>query len=289
MLIRIAVKLTDHSVGIYGYAPVLFAEGGGREFTQWAVQAGLSVQSLKNGTVSLDVGTSAAAEVAQFLKEMRWRYDVTPPTDKCYYDNLLKMFADGKIAMMMLPATRESFQRLVKLGMPTNDIGVGMLPAGPQNRDHLMFGRCLIINSQLDREHRAAAFKWLMFQHDPEHLKFREQFYFREQEMTGYPMVPLFNRAKQDQVSEMLKPYRSLPCYPDYENSIAPHLRCEPPYFTDRFYEAVAQGVRPIIERQNSQPMQEIAGVCIDFENKYLRNAPTRNGIERYLKVFSRK
>lgn len=286
-LIRVAAKLTDHTLGVYGYAPVLFAKEGGREFSQWAVQSGLDIEVPTANSATLDVNTSTAAEVAQFLKELHWRFDVTPPIDRCYSDNLMRMFAEGKIAMMALPATRETFQQLVKLGMPLDDIGVAPLPQGPKSRNHLTFGRCLIVNSQLDREHRLAAFKWLMFQMNPDRVRNREQYHFREQDITGIPRVPIFSKSVQRELNDSLKHSRTLPIFLDYEEMIASHLRPEPPFFTDRLYEAIAQGVRPIIEQEDSKPMQAIANVGAEFEAKYLLNAPTRQGVERYLKLLT--
>src|SRR5205823_193941 len=159
--------------------------------------------------------TSGAGEVAQFLKDLRWRYDVTPPLDRCYSDNLMKLFAEGKIAMISLPARRETFERLVKLGMSVDDIGVGPLPAGPQNRKHLTFGKCLIINSQLDTRHRMAAFRWLLFQLSPERMRAREQFYFRQQELTGAPHVPIYVPSRQREFDASLKTSRRLPTFVD--------------------------------------------------------------------------
>ncbi|MBX7246283.1 MAG: extracellular solute-binding protein [Candidatus Sumerlaeaceae bacterium] len=287
--IKLATALTDHSQGRYGYAPVMFAEEGGREFSQWAIQTGLSIEISEKGTVNLDVNTSAAAEVATFLKELRWRYDVTPPIDRCYYDNLVKMFADGQVAMMMMPATGETIDKLVRLGMPMDDIGIAALPGGPDNRNHLTFGRCYILNSQLNKEKRDAAFKWLMFQHDPERIQLRQQLLAREQEMSGLPSVPLYTPQRQQQIYELLKATRTFPLFRDYESVLASQIRPEPPYFTDRLFEAIAQGVRPIVERKDSRPSAEIGQVCLDFEAKYLRNAPTKEGLQRYLKFFAGK
>lgn len=285
--IRLAVKLTDHNTSTVGYAPVMFAKEGGREFSQWGVQAGLQIEVPAADTATLDVNTSTAADVAQFLKDLRWRYDVTPPIDQCYNDNLMRMFASGKLGMMMLPATRETFVRLTKLGMAIDDIGVAPLPGGPQNRDQLCFGRALVLNSQLDREHRAAAFKWMIFQLDPDVIRMREQFYFREQEITGVPSVPLLTDKRQKELYEKLKPCRTLPLYEDYEKLVASNLVLEPPYFTDRLYEAISEGIRPIVERPDSQPLNSIAVVGLDFENKYLRNAPTKQGLQRYLHLLT--
>jgi ABC-type glycerol-3-phosphate transport system substrate-binding protein len=288
-LIRTAIKLTNHGTQQYGYAPTLFGEAGGREYSQWALQAGLQIEIPSGKTTQLDINTSQSGEVAQFIKDLHWKYDVTPPTDRCYSDNLMQMFAEGKIAMMMLPATRETFQQLLKLGMPVEEIGVAALPGGPENRQQLTFGRCLIINSQIDKEKREAAFKWLMFQIDPERIQLREQYYFRLQEITGIPRVPLYAPVVQARLNEDLKMYRTIPIYVDYDYIVASNLHPEPPLFTSRLYEAIADGVRPIVERQNSRPMEDIGYVAVDFEQKYLTKSANEEGLQRYLKLLTER
>lgn len=286
--IRLAVKLTDHgTTPTYGYAPVLFAREGGREFAQWAIQAGLQIQVADGETATLDVNTTSAAMVAQFLKDLHWRYDVTPPPSQCYADNLMKLFAEGRIAMMMLPADRETIVRLIQLGFPVEDLGIAPLPGGPVNRNHLAFGRCYIINSQLDSERRAAALKWLLFQLEPEVIKMRRMAGYREQDWTGIPEVPLFKLSRHQELVESLHPYFTLPVFPDYYKTVmASGVSLEPPYFTTRLYEALAEGIRPIVENKDSDPMQAIAYVGTDFEKKYLKNAPTPSGLRRYLEMI---
>lgn len=285
--IRLASKLTDHSTTpTYGYAPVLFAREGGREFAQWAIQAGLQVQVLSGDTATLDVNTTSAAMVAQFLKDLHWRYDVTPPPGESYADNLMRMFAQGRVAMMMLPADHETITRLLKLGMSVEDFGIAPLPGGPANRKHLMFGRCLIVNSQLGSEERSAAFKWLLFQMDPEVIRMRKMAAFREQDWTGAPHVPLYTPARHDELVESLRPYYTLPIFPHYMRTVATNLALEPPLFTDRLYEAIAEGVRPIVENKSSDPMQGIQYVGTDFEKKYLKSGSDPEGIRKYLKLI---
>ncbi|PKO17432.1 hypothetical protein CVU37_08030 [candidate division BRC1 bacterium HGW-BRC1-1] len=282
--VRLAVKHTNHAgLGVFGYAPVMFAEGGGREFSQWGVQAGLQIAAASGDVMSLDVNTSTAAEVTQFLKDLRWRYDVTPPIDRCYADNVVRMFGEGRVAMCMLPANAETIRRLLRLGMPLDAIGIAPLPQGPKNRKHLASGKCLIINAQLDREKRAAAVKWLMFKMNPETFKARQQYYYREQEMTGGPTVPLFRKPVQDALYQSTRPYRTLPLYADYEREVAGFITPEPGFFTEQLYAAIATDVRPIVAQKNSVPETAIVNVASDFKAKYLSDAPSRTGLQRYL------
>lgn len=266
--IRLAVRLTDHKKGVAGYGPVLFASEGGREYSQWAIQSGVNMQSISNQSVTLDVDKSG--EVAQFMKDLHWRFDVTPMPDKCYYDNLMNQFVNGKLGMMLMPADGQTVGELIKRGMKLEDIGIAALPAGMSNRKHLTYGKCLIVNSQLDKAHRTAAFKWLMFMASPEVHRMRAQFFHREREMTGAPSVPLYSASMQQEFYDSIRQYRSLPLWADYESFVATNLQLEPSFQTDRFYEAIAEGLRPVIERKDSDPFQSVRTMTSAFESKYI-------------------
>ncbi len=285
--IRLAVRLTDHKKEIAGYAPVLYASEGGREYTQWSIMHGLNMQSITGDTVTLDV--AKAGEVAQFIKDLHWRFDVTPAPSKCYYDNLMTMFAEGKLAMMMLPAQADVIAELIKRGMPMEDIGVTALPRGMATRDHLTYGKCLVVNSQLDKTRRTAAFKWLMFMASPEVQRLRTQFFFREREMTAGPSVPLYSAQMQKEFYESIRGYRALPLWQDYESVVASNLRLEPSYETDRFYEALAEGLRPIIERKDSDPFHAVTLMASDFERKYIIGEEPDNILDRYVHFLMKK
>lgn len=282
--IRLAVRLTDHKKGVYGYGPVLYASEGGREYTQWAVEAGLDMQKIDNTEVTLDVDQSG--EVAQFLKDLHHRFDVTPPPQKCYYGNLMNMYATGTLAMMIMPANKETIAELIKRGMPLNDIGIAPLPRGIETRDHLTFGKCLVINSQLDQSRRAAAFQWLMFMASPEVKRLRAQFFFKENEITAAPSVPLYSPQMQEEHYASIRGYRSLPLWADYESVVASNLHPEPSFHTDRFYEALAEGVRPIIERKDSDPFQAVKLIATDFDRKFIQEVEPENLIDRYVQSF---
>lgn len=285
--IRLAVKLTNHESGQYGYAPVLFAQEGGREFIQWAVLAGLSPEKISRREGIHGLRSQSSADALQFLRELRWRYDVMPSAEKCYADNVMKMFADGKIAMIMLPATKESVRRLMRLGMSPDNMGVAPLPEGPASRRHLVMGKCLIVNSQIDPAKRDAAARWIRFLLDPDVLRLREQYLFREQDLTGIPRVPLYKKEKQAQVYTMLKPYRMLPVFLDYEDVVTTGLCPEPSYLRDRLYEEVAKEIRPAVESKDIPIPNIVQTLAVDFERKYLLQVSERPTLDTYLKIFA--
>ena len=121
----------------------------------------------------------------------------------------------------------------------------------------------------------------------PEVKRLRAQFFFREKEPTGAPEVPLYTTEMQMQHWQSIASYRTLPRYSDYESRIARNLTLSPPYYTERLYEAIAEGVRPIIEQQDSDPYRSMTQVAVDFERKYLLSEKPSNWFEFYYKVVT--
>jgi len=285
--IRLAVRLTDHSKGVAGYGPVLFAAEGGREYAQWAALSGMSLQTLSPESVVLHVDQSG--DVASYIKDLHWKFDVTPNPEKCYYDNLMNMFVAGKLGMMILPADGNTVAELIRRGMKLDGIGITALPKGAVTRDHLTYGKCLIINSQLDRARRAAAFKWLMFMASPEVHRLRAQFFHREREMTAAPAVPLYSTQMQQEYYESIKPYRSLPLWADYEDGIASHLKLEPAFQTERFYEAIAVGLRPVVDNKDSDPYAAVKVMTTPFEKKYIIGEKPADLLDQFVLMITKK
>jgi ABC-type glycerol-3-phosphate transport system substrate-binding protein len=287
--VQLAIRLTNHREGIYGFAPVLFSRDGGREFTQWGVQAGLRIMSgTRAEDITLDVNSATAAAVVQFLKDLRWRHDVMPPPEQCFRDNLMRLFANGRLAMMILPTDQATINQLLRLGMPMEDLGIAPLPAGPRNRKHLAMGTYYIINSQIDAERRAAAFRWLLFLSDPETLMIRQQFLHQEGELTGAPGVSRYTTSRQVPVRESLRRAMRVPVFLDYDALMtdSAQLALEPPHFTDRFFEALAEDVRPMIERNESDPSRDIARVGAAFVRRHLREPDGPSGAAAYLQTL---
>jgi ABC-type glycerol-3-phosphate transport system substrate-binding protein len=216
---------------------------------------------------------------------MKWRYDVSPPPDMCYRDNLMRLFANGRLAMMMLPTNKETIASLLKMGMAMEDLGIAPLPAGPRNRKHIVIGKYYIINSQIDADRRNAAFKWLMFLSDAETLLIRQQFFHNEGELTGAPGVARYTAARQAAVRESMRRAMRVPIFLDYDDVMADsaQLALEPPHFTDRFFEALAEDVRPMIENRTSDPSKEIARVGTDFIRRYVKEPASTQGVSAYL------
>jgi ABC-type glycerol-3-phosphate transport system substrate-binding protein len=284
-----AVKLTDHKQGIYGYAPVLFSREGGREFAQWGMQAGLRVMTGARGIdIALDVNSATGVTVVQFLKDLRWRYDVSPPAEMCFRDNLMRLFANGRLAMMMLPADKDSITTLLKMGLPMEDLGIAPLPAGPRNRKHLVQGRYYIINSQIDADRRNAAFKWLLFLSDAETMLIRQQFFHTEGELTGAPTVARFTAVRQAAVRESMRRAMRVPIFLDYENVLgdSAQLALEPPHFTDRFFESLAEDVRPMVENKDSDPGRDVSRLGSTFRTRRLEQPSTNQSMQNYLNLI---
>ena len=100
--------------------------------------------------------------------------------------------------------------------------------------------------------------------------------------------MPLYRKDKQDQLYTMLKPYRLLPVFADYEDTVTTGLMPEPARLRYELYEELAKEVRPVLEKKDVAPETVAATLVSDFEKRYLTQAvPQKMNIESYLRLFT--
>jgi len=275
-LAKKAVELTDHSMPRYGFAPVCMGNEGGRELSQWAIQSGVNRLEYKDGDkLRTDLSTSASVSALQWVRELKTKYDVMPPVNQCYATNLMRMFAQGNVAMMVLPANGETIEKLQRSGMLLKDIGVAKIPAGDKNANMLVDGKCMIINSQCSPAKRKAALRWMMFQHDLQRIQLRARILSREREFVGTPRVPIYTAQRQKEVDDLIAPYRSIPQFVDYEKDLVTQLTPQPAWFQKTFYEAVGHDLYRFLEDDNASPFKTSMILGRDFMNSALAEAPS--------------
>ena len=199
----------------------------------------------------------------------------------------MKMFAAGNIAMLCLPANRNTFERLQRNGMPINDIGVAQMPVGPISKGMLVEGTCLMLNSQTNSSKRNAALRWIMFQHDPRRLQLNARILSKERELVGVPRVPLYTDARQDEIDALIAPYREIAQFVDYEKGLYDLLVSQPAWFKKSFYETFGKDLYRFLEKDNADVVTTAEQLGHDFMNSSLSVAPTsEERLKMQLKEF---
>lgn len=134
---------------------------GGWHFTNIAWSYGVDfMEQAEDGSWKATFNTPECVEALQFIKDLRWKYNVITPNILVNQEEQRKTFATGGVAMMI--TAPDVVDSLASYEMNPKDFGMMAIPAGPKKQVSLMGGnlRCLlnVNDAQID-----AAFKWMDF------------------------------------------------------------------------------------------------------------------------------
>ena len=163
-LAEMAVKIKQIT-GKNGFILPTMGNCGGWRFTPIAWSYG--VEFMKQNADGKWVATFDSAECVealQFIKDLKWKYDVLPVNTLVDLAEVQKQMAIGESAMTL--AEPNQIDQFAQFGMNPDSIGVVRIPSGPKKRVSLMGGAYFVINSNSTPEQIKAAFDWREFMGD---------------------------------------------------------------------------------------------------------------------------
>jgi len=163
-----AVKTTDKAKGIAGFAPMGKTGEGGWGFSDFIYQAGGEVETIKDGKASSAFNSPEAVTAAQFVKDLKWKYDVIPAKWDNGWGDVFNIFGAGQAAMVFDGDWGRAIA-INNLKMDPKDIGIVPMPKGkgPKGRQAgVLGGTYWIINAGTAKTQavRDAAWKWIDFE-----------------------------------------------------------------------------------------------------------------------------
>lgn len=134
---------------------------GGWHFTNIAWSYGVDfMEQMEDGSWKATFNTPECVEALQFIKDLRWKYNVITSNILVNQQEQQKTFATGGAGMMI--TAPDVVDALASYEMDPKNFGMIAIPAGPKKQVSLMGGnsRCFLnVNeAQID-----AAFKWMDF------------------------------------------------------------------------------------------------------------------------------
>jgi len=163
-----AVKTTDKAKGVAGFAPMGKGGEGGWGFSDFIYQAGGEVEVIKNGKAYAAFDSPEAVTAAQFLKDLKWKYDVLPAKWDNGWGDVFNVFGAGQAAMVLDGDWGRAIA-INNLKMDPKDIGIVPMPKGkgPKGRQAgVLGGTYWIINGGTAKTKAVqdAAWKWIDFE-----------------------------------------------------------------------------------------------------------------------------
>lgn len=158
-LVEFAVKIKQ-ATGKPGFVFPTANKNGGWMFTCLAWSFGVDfMEKDSDGKWKATFNTPEAAEALQYIKDLKWKYDVLPANTLIDGTEYSKIFATGGVGIQI--GAGDVPRKYVQYGLDPNKLGMIALPAGPKRHVTLLGGGVWCINDNATEDQIDAAVRWL--------------------------------------------------------------------------------------------------------------------------------
>lgn len=154
-----AVKIKE-ATGKAGFVFPSSGNNGGWIFMPVAWSFGVDfMEQDENGAWKATFNTPEAAEALQYIKDLKWKYDVLPSNTLIDGTEYYKTFATGNAGILI--AAGDIPRRLTQYGMQPDQVGMMAMPEGPQRYVTLLGGNVYCVSNEATEEQIDASLRWI--------------------------------------------------------------------------------------------------------------------------------
>ncbi len=275
----IAKKMKDET-GVAGFVIPTSGRAAGWRFTPIAWSYGTVFEEKVDGKWKAKFDSPECAEALQFVKDLKWKYDVLPDMD-IDSEKYREVIARDEAAMGIMEENLA--QKVIdSYGMKRDNIGIVSMPAGPKRRVTLMGGGYRVINKNATSEQIKAAMDWTEFTgvtvnvNDEFIMNFEENLnsYKRLGYIIGIEMISPWNDSAETEiyrnknnVENLNVNYNHIKLFND-KSSV--EIQMEAPVEAQALYDILGGVVNKVLTDENADPSQLLREAAKEFQEKYL-------------------
>lgn len=160
--LRDAAVQIKEKTGVPGFIFPTSGNCGGWMFTNLAWSYGVDfMEYTEDGKWKATFDTEECAQALQFIKDLKWKYDVLPATSNIDYDEMYSLYGTERGAMLM---SASSIAYVVKLNEMDNEkAGIFPMPAGSKRHVALLGGKVYNISPNTTDEQLEGIIKYIEF------------------------------------------------------------------------------------------------------------------------------
>lgn len=158
-LAEMAQKIKEVT-GKPGFVMPTADRNGGWMFTQIAWGFGVNFMEEKDGKWKATFNSDECVQALQFVKDLKWKYDVLPADIIVGAAANTKIFATGGAAMAFSSGYGTA-QSVANYDMNKDNLGMVGIPAGPKGRYALLGGMLCCMSDKTDKNQQRAILKWM--------------------------------------------------------------------------------------------------------------------------------
>lgn len=253
---------------------------GGWMFMNIAWAHGADFEEQVDGKWKAIFNSPEAVQALQYVKDLKWKYNVLPDNNLVDMNDLLMSFGTDQAGMAF--GMYEFLAPLVlNAKMSKDSLALSALPAGPAGQAALLGGGLHMFAPGSTPEQLDAAFKWLDLRGlnpkaTPEALEALEA-NLKIQVEQGYPVGPqgLQIWTDPERVAaerEIVKKYENvnMALFEDYMKNGSNGLRPEPPVNAQELYKALDVVIQAVLTNEKADPQKLLDQAAAEFQRDYL-------------------
>ena len=283
-LAEFAVKIKK-ATGVPGFIFPTANNVGGWIFTSVAWSYGTEFMKKDGDKWKATFDSPEAAEALQFIKDLKWKYDVLPSNTFVDYTEQFKTFGTGQGAMVIaagdMPADVRSYE------MNPDSIGMMAMPRGPKDHVTLMGGSVFAVSKGSSDKQIEGAIKWIKTAYSPD---LTEQFKENKEKdiktrLENKELITVKSMSPWNNDSDAVKYERELrdklangnpnhvKLYNDFVADLGDcKLHPEEPVCAQELYGILDNCIQAVLTDKNADCAELLKKANSDFQQNYLDN-----------------
>ena len=253
---------------------------GGWMFTNLAWSCGAEFEEQVDGKWKAVFDSQEAVAALQFLKDLRWKYNVLPDNTLGDLNDFKNIYGADQVGMGLchLNMVKGIVQ---STGMSKDNFAVSTTPEGPAGGAAQLGGNVYMVAPGTTPAQQEAILKWLtVLGESPVFTEEAMQGFekrYAEFEEQGIPVGPLGVRIwtsgdRIEKENEILNKHTNVDMrlWNSYCEHSSENLRSEPPVNAQELYKALDSVIQEIFTKENADPQQLLTKAAADFQKDYL-------------------
>ena len=271
-----------------GKAGIVFPtsnNNGGWIFTPVAWSFGVEfMKKGDDGKWKATFNSPEAAAALQYIKDLKWKYDVLPTNTLIDSDEYSKLFATGNAGMQINAG--DVPRKVVSYGMTPDQLGIMAMPAGPKKHITLLGGYCSNVRSDATAEQIDAAVRWIETTNT---YKATEEFKINtintlESNLEKGMLIGIKSMSVWSQDAESLKLEHQLideransnlnhvRLYNEFVANCPAEIKAEEPVCAQELYAILDNCIQEVLTNKDADCAAVLEKANSDFQNNYLDN-----------------
>lgn len=278
-------KIIKEKTGKSGFVLPTSQNSGGWIFTSIAWSFGAKfMEQQEDGKWKATFNTPEATEALQWVKDLKWKYDLLPSNTLIDGEEWFRVFGTGEAGMSIMAG--DYTNRVVTYGMKPESIGIMAIPAGPKAHVTLLTGDLHAVSEKATNDQIDAAVRWIKTASD---FEATEEFKQNIEETTKQNLedgklvgIKVFSPWKND--SEAVKYEHSIidkytnanvnhfRLYNEFVANCPVEIRAEEPMCCQELYSILDSCIQNVLTNKDADCAAVLEKANSDFQQNYLNN-----------------